>query len=384
MRRLPATVVTLGFVSFFNDLASEMVTPLVPLVLAGALGAGPVALGVIEGVAEAVSAWLKVWAGARSDGGARKPWVLAGYALSNLVRPLFGVAGSWLQLASLRAVDRVGKGLRSAPRDALVADATPQALRGTAYGFHRAMDNAGAFLGALVAAAAVAWGGLALPQVMLWSAVPGAIGVLLVWRVLRDAPRAAEAAKRPPLRWALLPRALRGYLVLVAAFGLARASETFVVWRGHELGCSAASLLVLWALMSLAKSGAAMLGGRLADHIGARAMLRVGWAALALGYLLLGGVTTAGQLWAAALAYGVLAGLSEGVERALVGALVPAALRGSAFGWYYLLSGAVAIPAGAAFGAVWQAAGAATAFCLVAALAGMCTLATRYWLKETN
>ncbi|WP_253946202.1 MFS transporter [Niveibacterium sp. COAC-50] len=384
MLRLPATVVTLGFVSFFNDLASEMVTPLIPLVLAGSLGAGPIVLGLLEGVAEAVSAWLKLWSGGRSDGRRRKPWVLGGYLLSNLVRPFFGLAGHWPVLVSLRAIDRVGKGLRSAPRDALVADAMPAALRGTAYGFHRAMDNGGACLGALLAAAAVAWGGMALPQVMLWSALPGLAGVVVIILALHEQPHAAApAASRPPLRWRAMPAGLRHYLAVVAVFGLARVSETFVMWRGHEIGCGSAELLVLWALMSLAKSVTSMLGGWIADHIGPLAMLRVGWLALASGYALLALIEAPQGLWFAAVGYGLLAGLSEGVERTLVGVLAPSASRGLAFGWYYLLSGAVAIPAGLIFGAIWQRGGAALAFMLVATLALACTAAS-LGLKERN
>ncbi len=382
MQRLPATVVTLGFVSFFNDLASEMVTPLIPLVLAGGLGVGPIVLGLVEGVAEAVSAWLKLWSGGRSDGRRRKPWVLGGYLLSNLVRPFFGLAGHWVALVCLRATDRVGKGLRSAPRDALVADATPSAMRGAAYGFHRAMDNGGACFGALIAAAAVAWGGLALPEVMLWSAVPGLLGVILIAVVLRELPHArASVGPRPRLDWRALPRVLQRYLGLVALFGFARVSETFVMWRGHELGCGTAGLLLLWAVMSLAKSATALLGGHIADRIGPLAMLQLGWLALALGYALLALVDTQYSLWLAGAAFGLLAGLSEGVERALVGALAPAASRGLAFGWYHVLSGAVAIPAGVLFGAVWGEGGAGFAFTLVALVALACAAAS-LGLKE--
>jgi len=185
------------------------------------------------------------------------------------------------------------------------------------------------------------------------------------------------------LRWGALPATLRRYLGVVAVFCLARVSETFVVWRGHEIGCGSAELLVLWALVSLAKSASALLGGRIADRIGPLSMLRIGWLALALGYALLGSVDTPMGLWFAALAYGVLAGLSEGVERVLVGALSPAASRGLAFGWYYLLSGAVAIPAGLLFGLIWQQQGAGGAFTLVAVLACMCTVATT-GLKEQD
>src|SRR5687767_11388685 len=156
--RIPRTVVALGLVSFFNDLASEIVVPLVPILLATVLGAGPVALGLIEGVADAIAAALRLWSGRRSDliGGRRKGLVLAGYGVSNLARPLLGLAGSWVTVLALRAADRVGKGLRTAPRDALVSDATPASIRGYAYGVQRALDNAGAVGGSLIAAAVLA------------------------------------------------------------------------------------------------------------------------------------------------------------------------------------------------------------------------------------
>lgn len=325
---------------------------------------------------------MKLWSGGRSDGRRRKPWVLGGYLLSNLVRPFFGLAGHWVALVCLRAIDRVGKGLRSAPRDALVADATPSAMRGAAYGFHRAMDNGGACFGALIASAAVAWGGLALPEVMLWSAAPGLLGVILIAVVLRELPHArASVGPRARPDWRALPRVLQRYLGLVALFGFARVSETFVMWRGHELGCGTAGLLLLWALMSLAKSTTALLGGHIADRIGPLAMLRLGWLALALGYALLALVGTRYSLWLAGAAFGLLAGLSEGVERALVGALAPVASRGLAFGWYHLLSGAVAIPAGVLFGAVWGEGGAGFAFTLVALVALACAAAS-LGLKE--
>ncbi|MDP3281104.1 MAG: MFS transporter, partial [Nitrosomonas sp.] len=161
-RQLPRTVVVLGLVSFFNDFASDIVVPLIPILLATVLSAGPIALGLIEGVADALACFLKLWAGRHSDvmSGRRKGLALSGYMLSNLARPLLGLAGSWVTVLLLRSVDRVGKGLRSAPRDAMVADATPPHIRGYAFGFHRALDNAGAVAGALTAAAILAWSDL--------------------------------------------------------------------------------------------------------------------------------------------------------------------------------------------------------------------------------
>lgn len=386
-QRLPRVVVVLGLVSFCNDLASEMVTPLIPVLLAAVLGAGPLALGLVEGVAEAVAAWLKLWAGRRSDlwGGRRKPFVLAGYSLSNLVRPLLGLAGSWGAVALLRGVDRVGKGLRTAPRDALVADATPPGLRGRAYGLHRALDNGGAMGGALLAAACLSWTALTLPQIILLSAIPGFVGVALVAFAVRDAaqpvstaPTARAAA--PPLAWHLLDPTLRRYFVVLALFALARASETFVVLRGHELALSVPLLLLLWAAMSFAKAVTAWFGGRLGDRIGHGRVVLLHWLAHGMSFQLLAFADSPATLWAAALVFGVCAGVGEGAERALVGDLGNASERGTAFGWYNMTLGLAAIPAGLFFGGVWQAFGAAAAFIAAGALALLAAALLRGWV----
>lgn len=382
-RRLPRLVIVLGLVSFFNDLASEMVTPLIPILLAAVLGAGPVALGFIEGLAEAVASGLKLYAGRRSDlwGARRKPFVLAGYFVSNCVRPLMGLATGWGGVALLRGIDRVGKGLRTAPRDAMVADATPAALRGRAYGLHRAFDNGGAMGGALLAAACLAWTPLSLPQMILLSAIPGFIGVALVAFVVRDAmpqqvPRAPLAAV-PPLAWSLLPSLLRRYFLVLAVFSLARASETFVVLRGHELGLSVAHLLVLWAAMSFVKALAAWFGGNWSDRFGRRRIVLWHWLAHGASFALLAGVGSLESLWLAAFLFGACSGFGEGAERALVGDLGSDQARGTAFGWYSMTVGLAAIPAGLFFGGLWQAFGAGVAFLVAGGLAWLAAMLLR-------
>ena len=204
-RKLPRTVVILGLISFLNDMASEMVTPFIPLLIATVLGAGPMVLGLVEGVADAVASFLKLWAGRHSDvlGGKRKVFMVAGYGLSNLVRPLIGLVSSWGGLLVLRSLDRIGKGIRSAPRDALLADAVDQDMRGYAFGFHRALDNAGAVGGSLLAVAALTWAGLTISQVILWSAVPG----VLVLALRRGRGPAAGRATAPSAGHAAAQRA---------------------------------------------------------------------------------------------------------------------------------------------------------------------------------
>jgi len=390
---LPRVVVVLGLVSFFNDLASEMVTPLIPILLATVLGGGPLALGLVEGMAEAVAAWLKLWSGRRSDlwGGRRKPFVLAGYALSNLVRPLMGLATGWGMVAGLRGIDRMGKGLRTAPRDALVADATPLALRGRAYGLQRALDNGGAMGGALLAAACLAWTPLTLAQIILLSALPGLAGVALVVFEVRDVAPAklaegGESAAAPPLRWRVVPPRLRAYLLILGLFTLARASETFIVLRGNELHMTLPLLLLLWAAMSLAKALAAWFGGNWGDRFGHGRIVLIHWLTHGASFLLLAAVHSPATLWPAALVYGVFSGLGEGAERALVGALAgnaPGAQRGTSYGWYNLVLGAAAIPAGLLFGGLWQQFGAATAFVCAGLLAWLAAGLLRRSVLET-
>jgi len=373
-QRLPRTVLILGFVSFFNDLSSEMVVPLIPILLAAVLGAGPVALGVIEGVAEAVASLLKLWAGRHSDrlNGRRKGLALFGYSLSNAVRPLLGLAASWPMIALLRGVDRVGKGVRSAPRDALVADATPPALMGFAYGYHRALDNGGAVLGSLTAAAVLAFSPARVSHVILWSALPGLAAVLLLaFGVKSPTIAAARQPVLPPLRWSALSSPMRRYLQVLALFTFARVSETFILLRGYALGITPPHLLLLWAALNAAKAATATGGGRLADRIGRERVMLTSWIAYSAAFLLLGQVGHGVGLWAVTLGYGLFAGLSEGAERALISGFAAGNERGTAFGWYHLLVGLAAVPAGLLFGAVWHYEGAEAAFTLAGVIAGV-------------
>ena len=381
--RLPRTVIVLGFVSLFNDLASEMIVPLIPILLAGVLGAGPIALGLIEGVADAVASFLKLWSGRHSDrlGGRRKALTLAGYALSNIARPLLAFAGSWASVLLLRSLDRVGKGLRSAPRDALVADATLADIKGYAYGFHRALDNSGAVGGSLVAAAVLAWSGLPLAKVILLSAIPGLLAVALIAFGVREPSAAPAALPRAlaPLRWGALSRGMRRYLLVLALFTLARASETFIVLLGYQMGTGTVELLLLWAALNLAKALTSTAGGRLADSIGRGPLMLLSWTAFAACFLLFGKVDSGIGLWTVTIAYGLFFGLGEGAEKALISDFAAPAEQGTAFGWYYLMPGLAAIPAGLLFGAVWQFQSAAMAFFLAAAVAAVAVLLLRGW-----
>jgi MFS family permease len=380
--RLPRTVIALGLVSLFNDLASEIVVPLIPILLATVLRAGPVALGLIEGVAEAVAALLKLWSGRRSDalGGRRKGLTLAGYVVSNVARPLLGFAGGWGVVLLLRSLDRVGKGLRTAPRDAMVADAAPVEIRGYAFGFHRALDNAGAVGGSLVAAAVLAWSGVTLTQMILLSAIPGFIAVLCLAVGVKDAPRAEHVARAaPPLTWNALSPPMRRYLSVLALFTLARASETFILLLGHERGASTVELLLLWATMSLAKALTSTLGGRMADRLSRGTVILTSWSAFASTFALFALFPGQLALWLITVVYGLFAGFGEGAERAVISDFASAAERGTAFGWYNLVLGLAAVPAGVLFGGVWHYFHAPAAFLLAAVLAACSVVLLRLW-----
>jgi MFS family permease len=384
--KLPRTVIVLGLVSFFNDFASDIVVPLIPILLATVLAAGPVALGFIEGVADAVASMLKLWSGRHSDSmrGRRKGLAVAGYTLSNIARPLLGLAGSWPMILLLRSIDRMGKGLRSAPRDALVADATPPAMRGYAFGFHRALDNAGAVAGSLVAAAALAWAGLSLTEVILWSAVPGFVAVLLLGAGVKEEKRGKIDAVHapmmlPPLRWSVLSLPMRRYLLVLMLFTFARASETFILLLGHQLGIGVVELLLLWSALNLAKAATSTWGGQLADSWGRGALMLIGWTTFSISFLLLGTVEDNVGLWAVSIFYGLCAGMSEGAERALISDYAEPRERGTAFGWYHLMVGIAAIPAGLLFGSIWQFQSAEMAFLFAGGLAAFATLLLRLW-----
>lgn len=388
-KKLPRTVIVLGLVSFFNDFASDIVIPLIPILLATVLAAGPIALGLIEGVADAVASLLKLWAGRHSDimSGRRKGLAVAGYTLSNITRPILGLAGSWPLILVLRSIDRIGKGLRSAPRDALVADATPPGMHGYAFGYHRAMDNGGAVAGSLAAAAVLAWSGLSLTEVILWSAVPGFIAVLLLGVGVKENKEDKEeeaghhpsSPELPPLRWSLLSLPMRRYLLVLMLFTFARASETFILLLGHELGVGTVELLLLWSALSLCKAATSIWGGQLADSLGRGTLMLIGWSTFSLSFLMLGLVAGSSGLWAISIFYGLCAGMSEGAERAIISDYALPRERGTAFGWYHLMVGLAAIPAGLLFGSLWQFQSAATAFFFAGGLAAVAAVLLRMW-----
>jgi MFS family permease len=362
IRGLPATVWMLGAISFLNDAASDLVYPLVPLFVAQVLGAGPRALGLVEGVANATAALLKLVSGALYDRFPRaRGWLVAGYGLPALARPAIALAGSTLVLGLLRVADRIGKGLRSAPRDALLARSVDPARRGLAFGVHRSMDHAGAVAGPLAAAALLA-AGVGLREIFLWTIVPGIACVALALAV-REPPGALAPPQRIDWTIATLPPGFRTYLAIVALFTLSQASNLFLLLRAAQLGVPAASIPLLWAL----QSGIAMLLttplSSLSDRMPRRRLVAAGWLLYAAVFGVLGATVDSLAGIAVLLAlYGVVLALTEGVEKALVADLVPAERLGTAFGWFHLVAGLMLVPASAGFGLVWERFGAPAAF----------------------
>lgn len=377
-RTLPVTVLVLGAASLLTDISGEMIYPLLPAFLADSLGASAWALGLIEGAAEATAAAFKIASGIWTDRlGKRKPLVLLGYSLSGVVRPLVGLATIWPMVLAVRISDRIGKGLRSSPRDALIADVTDPALRGAAYGVHSAMDHAGAVAGPLIAWALLTWSGVSVRGIFFLAAIPGALVVLLLWRGVREpqAHRPRRPAGEPLfLPYAQWPVPLRRMLLAVTVFALGNSADAFLLLRVHDAGVPLAWTAALWAAHHVVKMVATYVGGALSDRLGRRPMVLGGWAVYAAVYLGFALVDSMAGTVALFLAYGLYFGLCEPAEKAWIADLAPKDRRGAAFGVWQAAVGLGALPASLLFGALWSLAGPAAAFATGAALAAVAAI----------
>jgi MFS family permease len=362
----------LGWVSLFTDAATEMIYPLLPVYLSRVLGVGAMSLGVIEGVAEGVNSLLKILAGQLSDRWSRrKPIVIAGYALSSAARPFIAITSSWIQVLAIRAIDRTGKGIRGAPRDAMLALYATPATRGRVYGFHRAMDHTGAIVGPLMATAFLfAWPG-EYRTLFALTVVPGALAVWLLFRVPDDATVRAPAAARQPAAAAhdKLPGRFWYLLAVILLFSLGNSADAFLLLRLSEAIGNDAWIPLLWAALHVVKAGTSVYGGALSDRVGRKAVIVAGWGVYAAVYIGFALVESAAALIAWFLIYGTYFGLSEGSEKALVADFAPVAKRGTAFGWYNAALGIGALAASVVFGVLYERLGHAAAFTTGAALA---------------
>ncbi|HKS27596.1 MAG TPA: MFS transporter [Pyrinomonadaceae bacterium] len=387
-RRLPRNVFAISLVSLLNDASSEIIYPLLPLFLAATLGASPAAIGVIEGAAESVSSLLKLFAGYFSDKrGRRKGLVVFGYGLANLVRPLLAFATNWFQVLVIRLTDRVGKGIRSAPRDAMIADAVRVEERGLAFGFHRAMDHAGAVIGPLLGYLLLL--GFAEERnaptaneyslVFLIASVPATLAVTVAALFVREtygAKGANSNGASAPVKLSLrgFDSNFKRFLVILALFTLSNSSDAFLLLRAREAGVSVATIPLLWAALHASKVLSSLFGGDLSDRLGRKRLIASGWLLYAAVYMGFGFVTSVGMAWVLFLIYGIYFGLAEGAEKALVADLVRPEQRGTAYGLYNLAFGITVFPASLLMGGLWSLRGAQTAFIVSAVLGAISAL----------
>jgi MFS family permease len=371
--RLGRNVYALTIVSFLTDVSSEMIYPLLPAFLTTVLGASASFIGGIEGAAESTAALLKLASGWWSDRvRRRKPLVLAGYTIASAMRPLVALARSATQVLLIRVSDRVGKGIRNSPRDALIADSVDPTIRGRAFGFHRSGDNAGGVLGPLLAFALLNWRHVQLRTVFWWAVVPGALAVAMVIFGVRDIPkhRPVVGAAEPSLTGgASLGGRFWAVLGVILLFTLGNSTDAFLLLRAQQLGVPIALAPILWAWLHVVKTASGTPGGILSDRYGRKLLLMGGWILYALVYFAFGRAETSGQVWVLFGIYGLFFGLTEGSERALVADLVPHSRRGTAYGWYNLTIGVGALPASLIFGELWDHRGSRTAFDFGAILA---------------
>ncbi|TMG55853.1 MAG: MFS transporter [Chloroflexi bacterium] len=384
--RLPRQVKLFGWVSLLNDFASEMIYPLLPAFVTGVLGAGPQALGALDGAAEFAAAFVKLGAGRLAD---RLPWrgpmIVLGYFIAVVVRPVIAITGAAWQVIGLRVVDRLGKGLRTPPRDALIADVTPAELRGRAFGLQRGMDHAGAVLGPILAWWLLAPGGGSanVRAVIGWSIVPGvAVLVLATWAVSGGNGRyRAVAVSEPVPTNTDDSRPLPPPLLGISAFYLLRMPDTLIILRSQELGVPVSVVPLLWAAVHVVRSSSSFLGGAASDRLGPGQTMWVGWLVYAMLAVGMARAGTAAAAWGLFLALGLVSGLTESPERALVARLA-GTHQGSGFGLYHGITGFAALVGGVALGGVFQRYGAAPAF--LASAAGGLALVFAWPLVSRN
>lgn len=379
--KLPREVVALGIVSFLSDISSDMIMPFLPAFVATLAGGSALALGWIEGLADMLSSLLKLAAGAASDRWARyRPFVFAGYALSLLSKPFIALAGSVGDVVLVRCLDRTGKGLRTSPRDALLASSVEEHQRGQAFGFHRAMDHAGAVVGPLLALLILV-GFSADLRLMFWlSAIPGLIAMLFLFTVVQEQGRSPA----PSARWQLgrPNRALWKLLAPLALFTLGNASDLFLLLLASQKLESLYWMPVLWLGLHVVKMLSSLVGGQWTDRSGATRVVLAGWLWYTLVYAALAYSTHTALVIALVLLYGVYHGLSEAAEKAWVAELAPPDQLGTWFGWFHLTVGVFTLPASVMFGWIWERHGSASAF-QTGAILGLAAVGLLLWLRPT-
>lgn len=378
-RALSPTVLALSLVSFLNDTSSEIIYPLLPAFLALTLGASPFAIGLIEGFAESIASILKLFSGYLSDKfGNRKLPVFFGYSLAAVMRPMLAFVTSWPQVLVVRMTDRVGKGIRGAPRDALLASTVSPEMRGFAFGFNRAADHLGAVVGPVVAFLLLTY--LAadpstptareFQQVFLFASIPVALGLFVIVFFVREEKKVIPDADAIPIKFSLnaFDSNFKKFLGVIALFTLSNSTDAFLLLRAEQAGVAPAMLPLLWMVLHFSKVFSSIAGGDLSDRVGRKVTIVAGWIVYAAVYAGFAFVDSAWQAWALFIVYGLYFGLTEGVEKALVADLVEDEKRGTGFGFYNLAYGITVFPASLIFGLVWTKFGATPAFLMSAAI----------------
>jgi MFS family permease len=391
-RGLPPNVLALSLVSLLNDTSSEIIYPLLPAFLALTLGASPFAIGLIEGFAESVASLLKLFSGYLSDKfGTRKLPVFMGYSLAAITRPLLAFVTSWPQVLFVRMSDRVGKGIRGAPRDALIAAGVPAEKRGLAFGFNRAADHLGAVLGPVAAFILLSYlaanpsnpAAYEYQQVFLYASIPVVLGIFVIVFFVKEDTHPVQGVN-DRIRFSLreFDGNFKRFLIVIAVFTLSNSTDAFLLLRAAESGISAAVLPLLWMALHLSKVVSSLIGGDLSDRVGRRTMIFAGWIVYALVYMGFAFVGAAWQVWVLFIVYGVYFGLTEGVEKALVADMVPEDKRGTAYGFYNLAFGITVFPASLLFGLMWNGLGPSAAFLISACVSLLAALLLMLTVKS--
>jgi MFS family permease len=372
-RGLPQTVFALSLVSFLNDTSSEIVYPLLPAFLFLTLGASPLAIGLIEGFAESVASVLKLFSGYLSDRfDRRKLPVFMGYSLAAVMRPLLAFVTSWQQVLIVRMTDRVGKGIRGAPRDALIASEVPESNRGLAFGFNRAADHFGAVVGPIVAFLLLTYIAVdpesptarEYQQVFLYASLPVALGLFVIVFFVREHRRPRDEVETNPIKFSLneFDGNFKKFLIIISLFTLSNSTDAFLLLRAEQAGIAPAMLPLLWMVLHFSKVFSSLIAGDISDRFGRKRMIFLGWIVYAVVYACFAFVNSEWQAWVLFVLYGTYFGMTEGVEKALVADLVEDEKRGTAFGFYNLAFGITVFPASLLFGFLWTQFGAPTAF----------------------
>lgn len=361
---LSQTVIRLGLVSFFADISSEMLYPITPIFLTGVLGASMLSVGIIEGVAEGIASLLKIYSGAWSDRTQkRKPWIVGGYLLAALSKPLIGMSSSWGHVLAARGIDRTGKGLRTAPRDALLAESVPSAYRAEAFGWHRLMDTLGAAIGPLFAISFLSLHPSELRPLYYWAAIPGFVAVGIACLV-QESKTVLKLPRQAALRfsWRETSPAFRSYLGAWTIFALGNSSDAFLLLKAKHSGISLVSTILMYCLYNLIYAVFSPYLGKLSDRFGKREMLILGLIAFALIYTGFATSSAPWMYWALFGAYGLFMAATDGAGKALIIDLVPKHLKATGIGIFGTFTGIATIFASVSAGVLWDHVGPSAPF----------------------